>query len=970
MTDTSKAAYTFLPNLRRGMSAEIDEPDTLAESLPGRAEFQVALTVDGLGSKPGTRAVLHGPGDINGIDPALIGPMQPVRDAEGFEPNYFPAVEFRSPEFPWMLTPASANTDGQLRPWLCLVAIERPDEVPPGDAPLWPLNPDPTLPLPQVHIEDADEELPDPADTFAWAHVQVSGMIPSGGSVAELIAHSPGAVTSRLLCARRLHEDTSYVACVVPVFLAGRQAGLGEAVTADDLTYAWQAGETDFWLPVYHHWEFSTGAAGDFESLVRALEARPLPPEVGTRPLDVSEPGGGMPAPPATDPRVTLGLEGALRVPGAPPTPWPVSATKQAAYKGALRGLLDAPAKRKATDPTVPLAPTLYGRWYARSETVPRDRGKFSLPHWLRELNLDPRNRVAAALGTGVVQERQEELMERAWRQVGEIERANQALRQAQMARSAGRSMYADLLRLSPAALVQLTEPTHSRLRSGTVTARARVAETCLPGAALSPGFRRLLRPRGPVARRWRREAARTQEGAAHPPLLERLAVADLRVVSPRVVPPGTITTAVVSETLRAAGRESGASRLEFGEITEAALLGAPPQDFRPLAGEEPERPQVLAGADGAEAAAFRAAAAQHQANILQPAPPTGGCDSVPLRDLSGELLGELDPAKTVPARIGARLRIPAGVWDQDDPLEPVMAAPKFPEPMYEPLRDLSQQWLLPGLEHVPANSISVVESNPRFIESYMVGLNHEFGRELLWREYPTDQRGTYFRQFWDLSGIVPPPTTEPGREQLQDIEEIHTWNRAKHLGDARERGRSRDARLVLLVRGDLLKRYPKALIYAVAALKGAGGKRRPSTAAKSERYPIFRGTLEPDVTFLAFDLTAAEARGDSTRPGWFFVLQQEMTKPRFGLDDDGEWHSQQPSGWEDLTWGHLVGQADFDELSHAPVTGSRPETESWSFAASPGEWSGSSTSAEIAYVALQRPVRVAIHADDLLPSP
>ena len=33
-----------------------------------------------------------------------------------------------------------------------------------------------------------------------------------------------------------------------------------------------------------------------------------------------------------------------------------------------------------------------------------------------------------------------------------------------------------------------------------------------------------------------------------------------------------------------------------------------------------------------------------------------------------------------------------------------------------------------------------------------MVGLNHEFARELLWREYPTDQRGSYFRQFWDVA--------------------------------------------------------------------------------------------------------------------------------------------------------------------------------------------------------------------------
>ena len=27
--------------------------------------------------------------------------------------------------------------------------------------------------------------------------------------------------------------------------------------------------------------------------------------------------------------------------------------------------------------------------------------------------------------------------------------------------------------------------------------------------------------------------------------------------------------------------------------------------------------------------------------------------------------------------------------------------------------------------------------------------MNHELARELLWREYPTDQRGTYSRQFW-----------------------------------------------------------------------------------------------------------------------------------------------------------------------------------------------------------------------------
>ena len=37
----------------------------------------------------------------------------------------------------------------------------------------------------------------------------------------------------------------------------------------------------------------------------------------------------------------------------------------------------------------------------------------------------------------------------------------------------------------------------------------------------------------------------------------------------------------------------------------------------------------------------------------------------------------------------------------------------------------------------------------PRFVEAYMVGLNVEMARELLWRGFPTDQRGTYFDAFW-----------------------------------------------------------------------------------------------------------------------------------------------------------------------------------------------------------------------------
>ena len=46
------------------------------------------------------------------------------------------------------------------------------------------------------------------------------------------------------------------------------------------------------------------------------------------------------------------------------------------------------------------------------------------------------------------------------------------------------------------------------------------------------------------------------------------------------------------------------------------------------------------------------------------------------------------------------------------------MDAPKFPQPMYEALRDLSQDFLLPGLENVPANTVTLLETNSQNLSS------------------------------------------------------------------------------------------------------------------------------------------------------------------------------------------------------------------------------------------------------------
>jgi hypothetical protein len=79
-----------------------------------------------------------------------------------------------------------------------------------------------------------------------------------------------------------------------------------------------------------------------------------------------------------------------------------------------------------------------------------------------------------------------------------------------------------------------------------------------------------------------------------------------------------------------------------------------------------------------------------------------------------------------------------------------VMAYPQLNEPMSGKLATHDRQVFLPGADDIPNDCVLLLKTNPRFVESFMAGLNAEMGRELLWRGFPTDRRGTPFRYFWD----------------------------------------------------------------------------------------------------------------------------------------------------------------------------------------------------------------------------
>jgi hypothetical protein len=314
----------------------------------------------------------------------------------------------------------------------------------------------------------------------------------------------------------------------------------------------------------------------------------------------------------------------------------------------------------------------------------------------------------------------------------------------------------------------------------------------------------------------------------------------------------------------------------------------------------------------------------------------------------------------------------------------------------------------------IEPNSITLLETNQAFIESYMVGLNHEFSRELLWREYPTDQRGSYFRQFWDVASILKDPAlaNKPEaekREPYYDIPKLHEWKSASKLGshDNRQKpGEPAREEVVLVIRGELLKKYPTAVVYAHKAewtidpntgqistnlvrslhLSQEGDKEKPDTNVI--KTPLYSAKLDPDIYFFGFDLTVIEARGQGspqnptlTNAGWFFVIKERAGEPRFGFDipaADGD--NNDLVTWNDLDWTKILpadeGVVDVLNLPAAinlPGTHSFPTDEEGKGNKEQYDedkqvvWNSSIDSANLAYILYQVPMMVCVHASEML---
>jgi hypothetical protein len=951
--------YRFLPWARRGLAQGIPNADSGTGNLPARTSISVKLDIAGRDAT--ARVDVYGPGEVTGIDRRIILRTEPRAGATDFEPNYLAGIEFDPPDFPWLFTPA-AHASNLLRPWCVLAVIEKGPGVTidvRADAPLPVLTIAPPA-RPSV-------ELPDLAESWAWAHTQI---LEDGTASGDLDAH-PDANLSRLVCPRHLRAETRYVACLVPAFDLGVARGLGQPATGTTAKPAWRLEDSGLdtngiSLPLYHFWEFSTAVEDDIESMARRLHGpEHAPADLGRRRIYAAagHPGLAQPALPPAARAVTM--VGALQPAEENGTEVPEQAQQLTTR---LRGIV---ARRDAQ----PLPAPLYGEWPAAQHVLG------DAPVWMGELNTTVAHRIAAALGAEIVRRNQESFVQAAWEQVDQVREANELAQRARLAAAVlDRIVARHFATRPPGSVLQLAGPmlagtSVARGAAGTTlrTVAAHLDDASVPSGAVSPAFRRLASGQRQAVK----VAARKAGVKRRDPLLA-LAAANEALLEPEPGPPDGVVELRDRGKLRVA---SGTGTVLLGPIgLRGETAPAEVEKLVPLTGPVGDLPTgSRTFFPAAELGAVISQATGRAARIRHDLPPifrpprpvtdttartvfnqaltisargtnrdTPAAQLVPVdvATLGERLLQRLDARANVARRVAAMVSghgVAGAGGEPYDPYEGIQAFPVITDSTYQYLDALDGGWVLPEANGLEPDTAILLRTNPEFTSAFLVGVNHEMNGELLWRGYPTDQRGTPFQHFWDRVDGEP------------DIAPIHRWpdDRALAVAGQPHPGPGPVEQIVLLLRGTLLRRYPDIVIYAVTGTRSA-----PGTTIPPEGRPLFFGRLRPDINLVGFPLTPTQLAAAE----WWFVLEQQLTAPRFGFDLG----TATAQTWADATWA-MFG---IEEGEHIRLkVGGTPTTIATTRIPT-GDRPFGTTADQIAISLLQRPIRVAMHKDRLLLHP
>jgi len=787
---------------------------------------------------PATEFLFPGAADIAALIPGVVLKSLPTPGAHDAETTKLVHVDLADPELPWRYTP---RISAPIPPWMVLLVGKSASELDVAAGVVTVL---------------ADQVLRnhDLRNSPAWAHVQNDGT----RSISRLL--SP---------LRPLAAFQQYTAAIIPAF-NGEGKPLWEINGAQVVRHFTQ-------LPIaLHSWRFATGAEGDFESLVELLRVRPTD-KVGTIDLEFRESGQ------------RLELRGAITRLKEDTTDPVLLAEMREALDQLNNPVAEAPDPDGTPGRDILTMP-LYGRpWLAEPETAA----------WGRTLNDDPRYRAICGLGVWLGIEAQDELMASAVTQAGALMDISQRVRQMALGVECSTRLWSRRLPDDDALRLEVLGPATARMEAsqgGSVLDYVSGPGSPLAAAQFSSAAGRLLR-RGTARSRhasgWGRSDV-LKESAKSPPSPDRApsgfphadgaidpGVYELEPLKPEIV-------AVIDEF---AGRPLTDDLIrEF--IESLRSRGYPERRLECVASRLHQANLQIATRQVLQLAArtclARGGRDYDPGQIAEcgPQKPPKRFRDFDLGKFSDIVVGAIDPTRgDSPGRTRLQDSI---VGISIGSLTPPELPLGLDFPTWLLVNRLAPDWLLPGVGSVPMNSILSLQTNPEFIEAFLVGINSQFLAEARWRHLAIARGRTPLRMFW---GAIDPAKGQRG----PDIKPIAEWAKfpSLELGD-----RSHQAvppgdptglnDVIILFRTDLFRRYPGTLVYLVRKPAPGGdidarlsaspnfGAPPDATGHKPFLGPVFTGNLTADVVFFSFN-AAPENLND-----YWLVLDEPPAEMRF----------------------------------------------------------------------------------------
>lgn len=871
------ASGLFYPYLRSGLATVAD--------ADRRAQINLILEEDGELRDLPLSLPLAGPGDVVGIASDAIRRVVPQPGTSDHRAGAFPFVEFHNPAFPWTMSPDTPVGD-RLLPYLALLCLPEAETtiIQHGAGPLPKIF---ARNLAAARPEDTESDgtfLPRPEDFALAAHVHD----PDGRAGDK----EPGpSAFSRLLSLQRLVVGRGYHAVLVPLFAAGREAGLGRNVPGD-ASFSWAAEDDSVELPIYHHWKFRAGPSRGVEDLLRDLRAF-SPTGQAAQPGKLTVDSNFVGAAYGLD-----GREVRLRTifnPLEPP-----GLVEENALLGAL-----AEANGNGV-----LAHPSYGRVHADSDA---SQGG---PQWYRDCNLDLSLRLLAGTGGAIVRDRQEEIVGFVRQSAGPLDEVNAVLSRAHAAMLGNAGLYHAVAGASdPQAAVLFAGPAAERLAmlQGGVIALDEALEGTREEQAIDPATRALA-------------------GTAALSVVPAIEVEMRNTELADDIAGGAIKRRDFDALLVSARRNG-----PVATATERADV----RDFLAKLVDPPPGQGVRADGDDPGLVFWEKTTGEDRLRPGRRRGPPGHADA---GSLSSEIVHRLDPGVSVPPRIRSRI---AGLDDGLGPLPArVVIEPVWPRPLVSEMLRTAPEFLAPGLDRMPSDSIAGMRYDAAAMEAIMVGANHELQRELRWRGVSAARHASPVRRAFGRF--------EAAGMSEHDITPIAAWGDT-HIGTHQEGG---GLDFVAILRSPLIRRFPETVITLVKAIRRDADKPRELDPDTAQVLPAIIGTLAGDLSYVGFPPVNGTLRGDSARndEGWFLLFSQTGDESQFGLNAPTREPARAPASlgrWGDLSWTDVgkpvISAADFTRDARSDL--------SWG-----------ADAAQMAAILFEQPTIVALHLSDLLP--